>query len=353
VAVGAMIPGVGPSDVAPLLNPNFDPSQSELTPEHYFVMTRVDGRTSLKQIVLISGFAEDKTVGILQKLRTEGAIYLPGEPLPPRRVAPQPKGTPQPQPPVKIITRPPERVRAEAKIDESLLAEEVDLSPEQKRAILVKQAAIKNANLFEILEVGAEVDKKTLKRAYFKISKEFHPDRFYGKHLGSFRDRLDQIFHVATKAFEHLDDDEKRAAYVESLKGQTTSGKPTTAPPGSQSPAARAQELFDLACQHQVTGEVKRALQEFAAAIRLDPQPRYLKRAAEAALRAQELRSAEEYATKAAELDSRDAGVHRMLAKVFRASGRDADAKRELETAIRLAPDDAFIAAELEELNRR
>lgn len=345
-----MIPGVGPGDVAPLLNPNFDPASADLTPEHYFVMTRVDGRTSLKQIILISGFAEDKAVAILQKLRSEGAIYLPDEPPPPRR---PPKGTPQPQDPVAAPPPKAPTTRPPVAIDQAALSEACDLSEEQKRTILTKQAQIKGANLFEILEVPIDADKKTLKRAYFKMSKDFHPDRFYGKSLGSYRDRLDQIFHMATRAFEHLDDDDKRAAYVESLRAGETPDKPSTKPPSGQSPAARAQELFEQACQHQVTGEVKRALQEFAAAIRLDPQPRYLKRAAEAALRAQELRSAEEYATKAAELDSRDAGVHRMLAKVFRASGRVADARRELETAIRLAPDDAFIAAELEELNRR
>jgi tetratricopeptide (TPR) repeat protein len=357
--------------MAPLLAPSFDPADAELTPEHYFVLTRIDGRTALSQLVLISGFPEDKTIAILKKLRDEGAIYFPGEP-PPRKKARGTNPNPSQTGPARVPTTSPKPAvtRTDVQVDERALAEACDLSLEQKRAILIKQATLKTSNLFEVLEVGIDADKRALKRAYFKISKDFHPDRYYGKALGSFRQRLDEIFAVATKAFELLDDDAKRASYLKVLGSLTTGAsaagaiatatgivKPPTSPPQA-SPAprspeavARARELFERACQHQVTGDVKIALQEFDQAITLDPQPRYLRRAAEAALRAQELRSAEEYATKAAELDARDAGVRRMLAKVFRATGRITDARRELELASKLDPENAFIAAELDELN--
>ncbi len=409
--------GLGAGDAAPLLNGQWNPAGIDLTPEHYFVLTRVDGRTPLKQIVLISGFGEEKAVAILRKLKESGAIYFPGEtPSQPRPAAPAAKPPApagpvvSPAPPAKVVpsmaravpstakpvaappvarraatapvtppTDPPGKPLGTAdtlrpgaipagvmagpyttpkppdpniKINESLLDEECDLSPEQKRAVLIKQASLKNATLFDVLEVPTDADKRALKRAYFKISKDFHPDRFYGKNLGTYRERLDQIFALATKAFEHLDDDGRRAAYAATLSaGESfeTAGKPVTVPPG-QTPAARAVELFDMACQHQVTGDTQRALQEFAAAIRLDPQPRFLRRASEAALRAQELRSAEEYATKAAELDPRDAGTQRMLAKVHRAMGWLKDARSELERAKRLDPGNRYIAAELEEV---
>jgi tetratricopeptide (TPR) repeat protein len=342
----ATFPGLGSADLAPLLSPHFDHADSGLTPEHYFVLTRVDGKTPLKQIVLISGFGEARALEILRKLREEGAIYFPGEAPPPKKVKRR-----------MPTTRPGGAIQ----IDEKLLDEPGDLSREQKRAILVKQVAIRGANLFEVLEVDPDADKRALKRAYFKISKDFHPDRYYGKNLGSFKARLDEVFAVATRAFEELEDDDRRAQYLATLEEQAHAAdpsspapqKPTTVPPAGASPSAQAAELFEHACQHQVTGEVKQALREFAQAIRLDPQPRYLRRAAEAALRAQELRSAEEYAKKAAELDSRDASAHRMLAKVFRATGRKPEARRELEIASKLDPNNSFIAAELDELNRQ
>lgn len=362
-------PGLGPVDAAPLLNMQWNPAGADLTPEHYFVLTRVDGKTPLKQIVLISGFGEDKALAILVKLKEAGAIYFQGE-VPARAATARPATKPPEGKPRSIGTAdtlrpgtipgdkdkpgtvPPRPPDPNTKIDEAALAEECDLTVEQKRVILIKQASLKNGTLFDVLEVPPEADKRALKRAYFKMSKDFHPDRFYGKNLGSYRERLDRIFAVATKAFEHLDDDGRRTAYVASLASAVPAqpGKPATIPPSGQSPAARAVELFDLACQHQVTGDTKRAMQEFAAAIRLDPQPRFFRRAAEAALRAQELRSAEEYATKAAELDPRDAGTLRMLAKVHRAMGRLGEARSALERAKRLDPGNRYIAAELDEV---
>jgi Flp pilus assembly protein TadD len=101
-----------------------------------------------------------------------------------------------------------------------------------------------------------------------------------------------------------------------------------------------------------VTGELGPALEEFAAALALDPAARYFRRAAEACLAAQRLSLAEEYATKAAELDPQNAIAHRTLAKVFRVAGRLGEARGELETAAQLDPMNPHIAAELEELRK-
>lgn len=341
------IVGLGPVDVAPLLNREWDPTGLDLTPHDYFVLTRCDGKTTFRMILQMTGFPEPQTIGILQKLREEGAILLPGEAPPLRKLRTQP-----------AATAPQLRPRAAPVLDEAILAEECDLTPEQKRAILGKFISLQGATLFDVLDLGPDAEKKTLKRAYFKISKDFHPDRFYGKNLGSYQARLATIFKAATDAFEILDDDARRAAYIERLTAREQGSAAGPAPaPKAQSQAEHAAALFERACQNEVMGQTEQALKEFAAAVRLDPhggpQGRYFKRAALACLRAQELRSAEEYATKAAEIDPRDATVHRTLAKVFRAVGRTQDALREIEVASNLDPDNQHIATELDELRRQ
>jgi curved DNA-binding protein CbpA len=383
------IPGVASLDLSPVVNREFDPRDVGMTPEDYFVLTRVDGHTSFRQILLMVGFPEAQTLAILAKLRAAGAILLPGEPPPdPRRrvavgTAPTPASNPPADPP-PASTRPrrptpagpdgavdrPERtptpIPRRAKpvtIDPVALAEDVDLSDEQKRAILGKHALLTaGATLFEFLEVSPDADKKALKRHYFKFSKEFHPDRFFGKKLGSYQQRLAEIFKAATDAFAVLEDDEKRAAYIARLQalgamlpaGHAGKLQPAQNPGPAPAPSRtdRAAELFDAACRNEVTGDLARALKEFDAAIQLDPLPRYLRRAALAFLRAQELRSAEEYAKKFAALSPRDAQAHRTLAKVFRALGRNSEALLELETATRLDPENVHIAAELDEVRR-
>ena len=364
------ISALGAPDLVPTVNRDWDPLQSSLGTEEYFVLTRVDGKTSLRGIYLTSGFSEDKVAGILHRLRSEGAILFPGDTPPPRKA--QAEGgvagaefVKHPTPAIGVPAIPPPA--ATPSFDQAALAEPCDLTLEQKRAILVKHAGLTVGTLFDLLEVGWEADKRALKRSYFRISKVFHPDRFYGKSLGSFHDKLAEIFKACTLAFDQLSDDEKRAEYKADLELVARGGwraespspprpaasapdAPAAAPKPTRAERERAAGLFEQACQHQVTGELPKALTEFAEAIRLDPTFRYCRRAAEACLQAQELRSAEEYATKAAELDPQNASAHRTLAKVFRASSRMDDARRALETALQLDPHNQHVAAELEEL---
>jgi curved DNA-binding protein CbpA len=337
------IAALGTPTLVPKLNEAWDPTAAPLTPEDYFVLTRVDGRSSLKQIWMMTGFTEEKAAGILAKLREAGAILFPGD-------SPKPQAKAVPPVPEPVVDQGSGRFAFDPQtyngppIDvAALLAEQVDLTDAQKQAILSKFDVLLGGNLFELLGVDPGADRKELKRAYFKISKEFHPDRFYGKNLGSFKDKLAQIFERATQAFDYLSDDAKRAQYM---------GEIDTAPGDGQTQKQHATELFKNAVQLEVDRDMGGALKLFAAAIRLDPQPRFLRRAAEACLRAQELRSAEEYAKKAAELDPRDAGAHRTLAKVLRAVGRPEEARKELEIAIRLEPGNPYIAQELEEITK-
>ena len=61
-------------------------------------------------------------------------------------------------------------------------------------------------------------DVKAVKRAYFKLSKEFHPDRYFGRELGDYRDKLTKIFQAIKAAFELLSDKDRRAAYEDSVR---------------------------------------------------------------------------------------------------------------------------------------
>ena len=348
------LPGLGPAEIAPLVNRDFDLGRARLGPEEYFVLTRIDGRTSLRELVLISGFPEGQALTILRRLRQVGAMYLPGE---------DPARPPPPE--LDFDSEPP---RPPVQIDETLLAEDVDLTEEQKRTILMKHASIAGGTYFSVLEVHRDAGKKALRAARDKISMRFHPDRpaYFKKRLGSYRALLAQIFEIANEAFEVLSDDAKREAYVQGLifARAARNGTPVeniaasdtgpVAVRASSGPTGhdrqKAADIFEEACHHQVTGEVPRALSEFATAIGLDPQPRYLRRAAQAALRAQELRDAEEYGKRAAELDPQNAESHRVYGRVLRARGHLDEARRALEEATRIDPGNPHIAAELRAL---
>src|SRR5262245_32627152 len=115
-----------PPTAAPRLNKDFQPAGSDLSPEDYFVMTSVDGRTPLRQLVLISGFPEPRTRAILGKLRDRGAILFPGD---------VPKAPAPPAPPTPAAAAPASAPAPDPTLDPRYV-EDVDLSQEQRRAIL-------------------------------------------------------------------------------------------------------------------------------------------------------------------------------------------------------------------------
>jgi tetratricopeptide (TPR) repeat protein len=105
--------------------------------------------------------------------------------------------------------------------------------------------------------------------------------------------------------------------------------------------------MFENACELEIAGQMAEAMKLFGAAIRVDPQPRYLRRAASAGIKAGELNSAEHYAKKGAELRPRDASYARVLADVYRAQQRFGDAEAVLGTALDLNLENDTLAREL------
>ncbi len=89
--------------------------------------------------------------------------------------------------------------------------DDTDLSAEVRARIDEMVVRVALDNPFVLLEVSPAADKKELRRSYFRLSKEFHPDRYYGRKLGSYQRRLQQVFAALSSAFELLSDDARRA----------------------------------------------------------------------------------------------------------------------------------------------
>jgi tetratricopeptide (TPR) repeat protein len=83
------------------------------------------------------------------------------------------------------------------------LSEAVDLPLDRKREILAREALLGRDD-WTVLGLKPGASLEAVKGAYFEASKVFHPDRYYGKNLGSFRARLDRIFQRLSEAHESL-----------------------------------------------------------------------------------------------------------------------------------------------------
>jgi hypothetical protein len=387
-AVPAEIAGIGSTLQKLRVSPGFDPLKAAVGPQEYFVLSRIDGLQTLRDVLLTTGLPVERAISIVQRLRAIGALLIPGEtaapvaapaaasgpahePRPssalsgrtgaiPRMspgapVAPPTSPTPPgsgtyprvPSGPIRRVAPPhaPDAVDAEPEHDLTLpgttpgelaaLREDVPLDDRTRRVILAMGRLADGRDPWALLGVPQGADAKLLKRAYFKLSKEIHPDRYYGQRLGSFTERLPAVFEAMSRAYARLTSPE-RSRMPEVGKAEQP-----------QTPQEYAGELFDRACQLEIAGSHLDAMKLFAAAVRVDPQPRFFRRAASCALAAGQPRSAVEYAKKAHSLAPADPSAARLLAAAFRAAGKLSDAEEVLVMAMALKSENDILTAEL------
>lgn len=97
--------------------------------------------------------------------------------------------------------------------DAAALAEDVDLDVALRKEILFTEAQAASGTLYDVLGLKWGASADAAKTAYVARVKVFHPDRYPGKRLGSFRGRLERIFRKLTEAKDVLCDEGRRRAY--------------------------------------------------------------------------------------------------------------------------------------------
>jgi tetratricopeptide (TPR) repeat protein len=109
----------------------------------------------------------------------------------------------------------------------------VDLEPERRADILALEARLETEDLFALLGVPPGAEPAAVKAAFYELSRRYHPDRFFGRNLGSFRPRLERIFRRLNEAHATLTEPEKRRAWLVAhpqLARTPTPVRPTPSP---------------------------------------------------------------------------------------------------------------------------
>jgi curved DNA-binding protein CbpA len=99
------------------------------------------------------------------------------------------------------------------------LADGPDLNDEQKRRILHVEANLAFWNHYKLLGLRRTASAEEIKSAYFKLSREFHPDTFFRKNIGRYAERVDRIFRALKTAHDVLSKPGTREAYDVTLVG--------------------------------------------------------------------------------------------------------------------------------------
>jgi len=98
------------------------------------------------------------------------------------------------------------------------------LSPEERslREQLAQQAMeMKKQDYFEVLGVSKNASRAEIKKAYFSLAKQYHPDRLYATASIEIRNLADEIFNLISAAHDVLSDDARREQYMEELTSGT------------------------------------------------------------------------------------------------------------------------------------
>lgn len=96
------------------------------------------------------------------------------------------------------------------------LSEDVDLDVERRKEILFAEASLARGSHWEALGIPWNASSADARTAFLEKARVFHPDRYPGKRLGSYRARLERVFRGIVEARDTLGDETKRAAYVRS-----------------------------------------------------------------------------------------------------------------------------------------
>jgi curved DNA-binding protein CbpA len=221
----------------PRLGPGVDPTALSLTPAEGYLLSRVDGRTPWRVLREIGGLSPAEVDRCLERWLAEQVLVVDGAgarrrgngraEAPPQGGAPPrasaPAGEP-PRAPRAAIGLPP----VEASLDLPVAVQEK----------LLALATRLDAPYHVILGVAPDADRKALKRAYFALSKEFHPDRYFRKNLGAFQPHLERVFKKIVEAYELLSDPMARAEIEKSLAAMAP--PPPAAEPAAEAPPAAA-----------------------------------------------------------------------------------------------------------------
>jgi len=143
-------------------------------------------------------------------------------------------------------------------VDPRELHEQVDLSPEHRAYVLDAYPRLASLTHYELLGVARHADKKEIKQAYFRLVSLLHPDRYFGKNLGSFKPKMQALFVRMSEAYETLSAEEKRARYDATLPAAPVSSKPLApAAPVDPREAAKRQAALDALKQRFLDAKAK------------------------------------------------------------------------------------------------
>lgn len=85
--------------------------------------------------------------------------------------------------------------------------------------------ALEFEDYFQMLQLGQGATSADIKRAFYRESRIYHPDRFYHLPAGGAKEHINTIYKRITEAYYVLRDDAKRKKYLADITGPERASK--------------------------------------------------------------------------------------------------------------------------------
>ncbi len=241
--------------IAPAIHPMLRSQKLTLTPTDGFVLSRVDGTLTAREVFhLIPLPAEDTERSLFALLCTGAVEYrVPAIRGTSPRTGPRAEGAPgsgstrppgtarmpaappaaaAPAPPASSSPAPPRVDPAQAEAGRRAAAEA------RRREIEDLHDGIRKKDHFEILGVPRTATADEVKEAYFRLARPCHPDATLDPSLEDLREKRNAVFIRLGEAYETLRNPASRARYESAFSPRRAPRPPTSPPPGAAAPPA-------------------------------------------------------------------------------------------------------------------
>ena len=190
-----------------------------LTPTDGYVLSRVDGSLSAREVIQATPLEVEETQRSLFGLLCTGVVEflaLPPKPKPSARL-PRPRAVaPVPPPPAPAVP-------AEPTPEETAHTAETEA---RRLEIVETFDGLKGKNHFEVLGIPRGSTESQVKEAYFRQARRYHPDARQEPALGDLHDKMDAIFIRLGHAFEVLRNTRARLSYEATLPARNSGSMP-------------------------------------------------------------------------------------------------------------------------------
>jgi curved DNA-binding protein CbpA len=92
------------------------------------------------------------------------------------------------------------------------------MDPEFRKEVIELAKVIDDMDYYQILQIRQKAFTQEIKKAYFKQSRKFHPDKYYNEDPRLLA-VITKIFKRIAEAYKILSDQDRRALYTKSISG--------------------------------------------------------------------------------------------------------------------------------------